>query len=239
MREWLRVVRRVAGAEQPRVVQRTTPMVPVPTLVDGVVKLSVVAPCGADGLPNGYGFLEPAEGGMVRVSNGRLIVEDPPTEAGEGPFRIPGVGRGTVAWDAEGCVSATVWPAEAGVYGAMEGEGIPDTEATVNGCGAPVAVRDGSFYLDAVPGEPCTLRVFVEGHGLRGSGPEVTVTPVLGTDVEVRLRYPTALRTYTDEEIEWLRGHVSSMDACGEACRVLHARFAEDLREAEEARGDR
>jgi hypothetical protein len=109
-------------------------------------------------------------------------------------------GRAMFAWETDGagvhCAfrEALPSPRNAPLLGHVDGAAeLPEGEVSLEGCGATPADlvdRDGGFFLPTI-GEGCRLRAWRTHGSLRVPGPWVAVTPVSGTEVEVRLSVPT------------------------------------------------
>ncbi len=136
--------------------------------------------------------------GVATVGAGFLVLSEVPDE-GEGTLHVEGFAPAALRWDAEGCdpEPLVLEPARAAVTGVVANA---DAEVTVEVCGRPAMLGDGgSFYADAVPGEPCTVRVRRHYGTFQWEVAE-TVTPRLGQDPVVEAEAPGVLAVLP---VEW------------------------------------
>lgn len=130
---------------------------------------------------------------VARIVDGVLVIPAP-RASGTGILKVPGHLPLAIAWSDGRCVSEPLvlqvgGAAVVGVVRSAEGE--PEGAVKVTGCGtSAVTDRDGSFYLEAVPGQPCELQARRADGLLTALGPPVTVTPVANGDVVVELELP-------------------------------------------------
>jgi hypothetical protein len=109
-------------------------------------------------------------------------------------------GRAMFGWETDGAGVHCAFreplpsPRNAPILGRVDGAAeLPEGEVSLEGCGATpadVVDRDGAFFLPTI-GEGCRLRAWRTHGALRVPGPWAAVSPVSGSEVEVRLSVPT------------------------------------------------
>jgi hypothetical protein len=141
--------------------------------------------------------------GVATVGAGHVVLSDVPDE-GEGVLHVEGFAPAALAWSPQGCSPEplVLEPARAAVTGVVA---QADEEVTVEVCGRPATLDDaGAFYADAVPNEPCTVRVRRHYGTFQWEAAE-TVTPRLGSDPVVEAEAPGPLAVLPVEWDEELR----------------------------------
>jgi len=136
--------------------------------------------------------------GVATVGAGHVVLSEVPDE-GEGVLHVEGFAPAALAWGPDGCSPEPLQlePARAAVTGVVSGA---DGEVTVEVCGRSAMLDDaGGFYADAVPDEPCTVRVRRHYGTFQWEVAE-TVTPRLGDDPVVDADAPGPLAVLP---LEW------------------------------------
>ncbi len=136
--------------------------------------------------------------GVATVGAGHVVLSEVPDE-GEGVLHVEGFAPAALAWGPDGCSPEPIRlePARAAVTGVVSGA---DGEVMVEVCGRSAMLDDaGAFYADAVPDEPCTVRVRRHYGTFQWEVAE-TVTPRLGNDPVVDAAAPGPLAVLP---VEW------------------------------------
>ncbi|MEZ4322726.1 MAG: PDZ domain-containing protein [Myxococcota bacterium] len=130
---------------------------------------------------------------VARIADGILVIPAP-RKQGSGVLKVEGYVPVAFSWSDGRCTTEplVLTVGSAAVVGMVyNADGEPEGAVRVWGCGASVKTdRDGSYYLEAVPGRACTVQATRQDGVFTASSPEVPVTPKENEDQVVDLHLP-------------------------------------------------
>jgi len=130
---------------------------------------------------------------VARIIDGLLVIPAP-RRSGSGVLKVSGYVPVHFSWAGGRCLSE---PLELVVGGAAvvgmvyNADGEPEGAVQVFGCGGSAKTdRDGSYYLEAIPGRECSLSASREDGLFTATSPSKRVTPQVDEDQVVDLHLP-------------------------------------------------